>query len=877
MAAPPQQSGLEPLVPPEVLARYEILRPLGQGGMGDVFLARSREVGAEVAIKVLRGRADPDQVVRFLRECEAVERLDHPGLAELYEYGSGPGGPYMVMRYVEGVVLSEKPALHDPAAVMTALAEAIEAIHGLGLVHRDVKPANVILDRDGEPVLIDFGVVLDPELSTLTKVGGMVGTLCYMAPELLRGARATPAADWFAWGVTAFEVIEGVLPFSTGDMLAAMQGLPPSRPELRALRECPGLGEAVLRALEVEPAARLGSAQRVRQLVAEGGRTPASTPGGSAPAPAPAPQRCRPPHQDVPEDPAAAEHYAGGLALVEQGDLEEARASFKRALMFDDRHPGTWRELGASALREGSYQVAHHALENALGRDPEDPDTVRLMALTEDRLGRDVSAQERLRRFLELCPPGAEALIQDARARLRGYGCTETLDGETISGLTVPPDPDRTPPPPGHPPPRHEEVPVTRRKLPGRLPRLEGAEEIAAPASESDRAYMQALDLLEVGDQAGGEAALRRAFLHDPRHRPTARELGFLLAAEGQHGQALHALDRAHELGPEDLEVAFFRGLCLVALGRADEGEAELRRFLGGAPSSAMRPRTHAERLLEGLTAPPPVPGGAPPARALPLGPPGGGPRAPRPRTGMGPGGLLAVAVVLAGLASGLAGWVADPEVGEAGEPVAVPITVLTNARNLLQGSASAAELVEQLEERIQWATAQQAREVPLTRLLLAALLGRMAERGDAEACRTLGALAWVEDAPTRDEALRALSLAGEVEGARELMRLSLASRERARPQLADQALELLAGSPSPRAPEFLVQIVAALAPARDQDPEVGPYLDRVERVILGAGRERMLEAVERDLERRKGQRKSPEAEASIAALRSLQLGLEGS
>jgi WD40 repeat protein len=213
---------------------YRLLRRLGQGGQGVVHLAEHEQLGRRVALKVLAGMSglSAARVARLRREAQALARLDHPGICAIYEAALEGDQPYLAMRYVEGETLAallararEQPGRELPPhgeslakwlAFFELAAQALHAAHAVGLVHRDVKPGNLMRGTGGEPVLLDFGLARDRDSSalSLTQSGELFGTLPYMAPELLAGgADPDPRADVYALGVTLYETVTLRRPF----------------------------------------------------------------------------------------------------------------------------------------------------------------------------------------------------------------------------------------------------------------------------------------------------------------------------------------------------------------------------------------------------------------------------------------------------------------------------------------------------------------------------------------------------------------------------------------------------------------------------------------------------------------------------------------
>jgi serine/threonine protein kinase len=204
------------------LGPYRIEARLGQGGMGIVFRATHTGDGDTVALKVLRDELSQDEGYkrRLAREARAAAEVDHPHLARVLAVGEADGRSYLAVRYVEGRSLAERLAAEgplDPPALLrlaTEVGAGLDALHDRGLVHRDVKPANVMLDADGSAVLGDFGLAKGRADTVLTRPGQVLGTLDYLAPELIRGEPATPASDLYAFGCVLFECIAGAPPFA---------------------------------------------------------------------------------------------------------------------------------------------------------------------------------------------------------------------------------------------------------------------------------------------------------------------------------------------------------------------------------------------------------------------------------------------------------------------------------------------------------------------------------------------------------------------------------------------------------------------------------------------------------------------------------------
>jgi eukaryotic-like serine/threonine-protein kinase len=187
---------------------------LGTGGMASVWLARDQRLDRPVAIKVIADRlgADPQWRQRFEREARAAASVSHPHIVQVFDYGVDGDQPYLVMEYISGGSLADRLALGetdtpalDVSGLAQALLDALAHIHDVGIIHRDVKPGNILLGRDGRARLTDFGIAQPQDATQLTQTGLVLGTLMYLAPEVLRGNPATVASDLYAAGVVLRE------------------------------------------------------------------------------------------------------------------------------------------------------------------------------------------------------------------------------------------------------------------------------------------------------------------------------------------------------------------------------------------------------------------------------------------------------------------------------------------------------------------------------------------------------------------------------------------------------------------------------------------------------------------------------------------------
>ncbi|HEY0831538.1 MAG TPA: serine/threonine-protein kinase [Candidatus Dormibacteraeota bacterium] len=255
-----------PIAPGTKLGQYEVQDFIGQGAMGLVFRAYHVQLERTGAVKVLQGLAPgPDATARFRHEAQAIAQMRHPNIVNVYDFGEHDGVPYMIIEYVPGGSLANKlnrGPLDTPTALkyLRGIAAGLDHAHGLGIVHRDVKPANVLLEKDDTPVLADFGLAKLLQGSSLKSMTGVTtGTPAYMAPEQVTGTRVGPAADRYALATIAYEMLTGVIPFDGEglmELLYAHVHREPVPPSARNHKLGPRVDAVIMRGLAKDPAAR---------------------------------------------------------------------------------------------------------------------------------------------------------------------------------------------------------------------------------------------------------------------------------------------------------------------------------------------------------------------------------------------------------------------------------------------------------------------------------------------------------------------------------------------------------------------------------------------------------------------------------------------
>ncbi len=269
----------------EVAGRYRLEGRLGSGGMSTVHRALDTRLERLVAVKLLAEHLadDPTFVSRFQREAQAAARLVHPNIVQVFDSGldEDTGQHYIVMEYIEG--LSGAEILHhdgwmevpDALAMVEQACNGLDYAHRHGVVHRDVKPGNLMRSGEGVVKLADFGIAKATEQSSITQVGSVLGTAAYLAPEQAHGEEAGPPADIYALGVVTYQLMSGRLPYEANSLtelaLKQQNEVPPTLDTLVAA-VAPELADAVAIALSLDPRDRYQSALQMGQAMASGTR-----------------------------------------------------------------------------------------------------------------------------------------------------------------------------------------------------------------------------------------------------------------------------------------------------------------------------------------------------------------------------------------------------------------------------------------------------------------------------------------------------------------------------------------------------------------------------------------------------------------------------
>jgi tetratricopeptide (TPR) repeat protein len=542
--------GADDLVP----GRYRLTSLLGRGGMGEVYLAQDLLLGRDVAIKLLSEASFQDAAARrrLLKEARATASLQHPFICPVYDCGdTADGRTYIVMQYVEGETLAtllERGAVSPRQAltISAQLAEALGAAHSHGLVHRDVKPANVIITPDGSPRLLDLGIARQtempgaaseaPTLSTATALGTIVGTPAYMAPEQVEQRPVDSRTDLFSLGAVLYELLTGRRAFggttALETLLSVLKDHPPAPSTLR--RELTDRHDALCqRLLAKDPSERFQSAHEVvgaiRLLLDE-----TSGISHSALQPPRSGWRWRSPTTLV----------IVGLLIVM---VVAAWLWNRSALPTVPGEAQGWYDRGTEAIREGAYITGQTALEQAIKLYPQHALAYARLAEADAELGAERSAQQRLVRVASLVSDESR-LPEIERLRLSAVRSLVLRDVDRAVSV-------------------YREIVARHPDEPGAWLDLGRAQETAGLRSDAKASYEQAV-------------------AHDSQYAAAYVRLGYVQGLESNRAAALAAFGRAEQLyraasdSEGETEVLIRRGSILDAFGELAPARADLERAL---------------------------------------------------------------------------------------------------------------------------------------------------------------------------------------------------------------------------------------------------------------------------------------------------------
>jgi tetratricopeptide (TPR) repeat protein/predicted Ser/Thr protein kinase len=592
------------------LGHYRIIRLLGSGGMGDVYLARDLTLERDVAIKLLPAdsRDHDDTRGHLLREAQAAAALDHPNICHVHEVGqTSDGRAFIVMQYVEGETLSAvlrrgPMPVRDALALGAQVAEALSVAHRRGIVHRDLKPHNVIVTPSGRPKLLDFGLAklvqsapVSSEASVdsaQTLVGVVKGTPAYMSPEQVQRRPVDGRSDLFALGAVLFECLTGRRAFeggSTSDVFGQILRVHP--PPVSSLRS--GLqerhDELCRRLLAKDPADRFQSADEVigaiRLLITDSSRdgavaadmrTPAwgTTAGlsqavtiGSGPAASGTRPESRPETRPRPRlRPALLL-----LVLLLASAYGWWAWSASRGLPAAPADAARWYQRGVEAIREGAYHSGQRALEQAIQLFPTYPIAYARLAEALAELDDERGAQAQLLRLSSVLPDESR-LPEDDRLRLRGTRALVLRDLEASLAAY------------------QRFVERNASDAPAWVD-LGRAQEAASRRTEARASYARAVQI-------------------DPKYAAARLRLGGVEAADSRREEALAAFgesERLYRTGANtegEAEVLLRRGGLHWVMGDPKQARADLERALSLASTlDATHQSVRAQMALSGVTA----------------------------------------------------------------------------------------------------------------------------------------------------------------------------------------------------------------------------------------------------------------------------------
>jgi serine/threonine protein kinase len=259
-------------------SRYEIVRLLGQGGMGAVYQAHDKELDRQVAIKVIRAdmAANPEILRRFKQELILARQITHKNVIRIFDLGQADGIKFITMEYIEGEnlqsVLRRKKKLEptEAASILAQVCRALEAAHNEGVIHRDLKPQNIMLDKTGRAYVMDFGIARSMLGDGMTQTGALIGTPDYMSPEQAKGQSLDGRSDFFSAGIIFYEMLSGQVPFDADTTMGKLwkRTNEPARPLDELDKTIPRpLSDIVRKCLEIDPQKRFASAGDLLQRI----------------------------------------------------------------------------------------------------------------------------------------------------------------------------------------------------------------------------------------------------------------------------------------------------------------------------------------------------------------------------------------------------------------------------------------------------------------------------------------------------------------------------------------------------------------------------------------------------------------------------------
>ena len=547
----------DPFPPGRLVSHYEIIRKLGEGGMGVVYEALDRNLGRRAALKLISNAgATPDSKARFAREARAASTLNHPNIVTIYEYGSEDSLDFIAMEYLEGVSLSavlkqRQTPLPTLLSYARQIASALAKAHAHGIVHRDLKPGNVIVTPDGAAKVLDFGLAKyeshgDETLTApLTQVGAVLGTPAYMSPEQAMGEPADARADVFAFGVILYEMVCGKRPFHGASTLETLRQIVNREPDpVTTVNPAadPDLAAAIHRCLAKDKDARFPSMAEVLELF------PADTPSLSrwsvqsvAPAPPAAPSRTH-------------RYLLAAAAIALLAVLSFAAKPFLFPVTPNLQTPQSaqdWFALGKSHLAridvKGNDEKAIEAFRKSLDLDPSN--AAAHAALSQALTGKVAADPQIFRHALEAANQAIEKNPLLAAGHSAKAGALIALG-------------------------RHPEA----------LPPVETALRLDP---QSPLALIHRAAIHEKSAQpADAETLLHKAASLAPNDWYPAARLGQFLYAAGRYPDAVAAFESALARSPGNAIVLRNLGGAYHQVGRDEDAASAFQRALESAPSA---------------------------------------------------------------------------------------------------------------------------------------------------------------------------------------------------------------------------------------------------------------------------------------------------